>query len=215
MKRILALAIFLSPSLALADPPPATEMAAKVQKFYETTKDLHAKFDQVVDSGSGGHKKASGDLWLKKPGRMRWDYVKPEKKLMIADGQTLWVYQPEDQQAFRQEMKSASLPSSVGLLMGDGKSKLTDEFTITEEKVEGVGTPGDVILKLVPKQATAQYRYVVFAVDPASAMVKEMVIYDQQGGANHLTFKDVELNKGVSDGKFAFSPPAGTKIIRP
>jgi chaperone LolA len=202
------------PAIAGAASPPqdAALAVARIQKFYEGTKDLHAKFEQSLESGVGVKRKATGELWLKKPGRMRWEYAKPEKKLMIADGQTLWVYEPEDEQAFRQDLRSSSLPSSVTFLWGAGK--LTDEFTVTVEKIEGVGAPGDLVLKLVPKQATAQYRYLVFVVD-ANAMVKETLVYDQQGGTNRMTFHDVALNRGVPDGKFTFSPPAGTRVIRP
>src|SRR5438876_995871 len=121
MHRMLALVIAVAPLAAEAEQPSAKDVAEKMQKFYDSTRDLHARFEQVIDSGSGGHKKASGELWLKKPGRMRWEYVKPEKKLMIADGQTLWVYEPEDEQAFRQDLKSSSLPSAVAFLTGAGK----------------------------------------------------------------------------------------------
>jgi outer membrane lipoprotein carrier protein len=214
------------PSLASArrqkpptKPPPAAtdpahELTLRIQKFYESTVDLHARFEQELVSGIGGHKKASGELWLKKPGRMRWEYEKPEKKLMVADGTALWVYEPEDEQAFRQDLHSSSLPSSVTFLWGSGK--LSDEFAVSLEAPEGttVGA-GDVALKLVPKQATAQYRLLYFIVDGKSAMVKETIVYDQQGGVNHMRFHDVETNKKVPDAKFTFTPPSGTKIIRP
>jgi outer membrane lipoprotein carrier protein len=203
------IALFRAPS-----PPPAVDAAAvlaKVQKFYDSTKDLHARFEQTLESGVGAKKKASGEMWLKKPGRMRWDYVKPEKKLMLADGQTLWVYEPEDEQAFKQDLKSSTLPVSVTFLLGQGK--LAEEFEVQAVTVEGVGNPGQVVLKLVPKLATAAYRYLLFVVDPATGMVLESVIYDQQGGTNRLAFSAVETNKGAPDAKFKFSPPAGTKIL--
>lgn len=215
LRRLAPLFLVLLPSLALAQNPAgeAKELTARVQKFYESTADLHARFDQDLTTGLGVHKKASGELWLKKPGRMHWEYEKPEKKLLVADGQSLWVYEPEDEQAFRQDLKSSALPSSVTFLWGAGR--LSDEFTVTVDQVEGVGGPGDVVLKLVPKQATAQYRYLLFVVDSKSAMVKETLVYDQQGGVNRMRFHDVELNKKVPDSKFSFTPPPGTRIIRP
>ena len=48
-----------------------------------------------------------------------------------------------------------------------------------------------------------------------SGMVKQTIIYDQQGGTNKLTFVEVQQNKGVDDGKFKFAPPAGTHILSP
>ena len=64
-------------------------------------------------------------------------------------------------------------------------------------------------------EATAQYRYLAFVVDQKSYLVKETVVYDQQGGQNHLTFSNVEMNLkgGIADSRFSFTPPAGTKVI--
>src|SRR6185295_13512984 len=106
-------------SLTLAAPSGAGgaddvgETVAAVQRYYDGAKDLHARFEQQLTTAMGTKKRAAGELWFKKPGRMRWDYSKPEKKMMIADGQTLWVYEPEDEQAFKQELKSSNLPDSV------------------------------------------------------------------------------------------------------
>jgi outer membrane lipoprotein carrier protein len=197
----------------IADPS-APSVVAKIQKYYDQTKDLHAKFEQTLESGAGGRaKKASGEVWLKKPGKMRWDYTKPEKKLMVADGTTLWVYEAEDGQALKQDMRASTLPAQVSFLVGQGK--LSDEFDASITTVEGLGQPGDTLVKLVPKSGTTAYRYLVFVVDAKSGMVKETMIYDQQGGTNRLAFTTVEQNKGVADGKFSFSPPPGTKIISP
>jgi outer membrane lipoprotein carrier protein len=205
-----------SPAPANAQPAAAAAeqvgpLVARIQKFYDSSRDLHAHFDQVLESGIGAKKKASGEVWLKKPGKMRWDYVKPERKLMLSDGQILWVYEPEDEQAFKQDLRSSTLPLSVSFLLGQGK--LAEEFAITIVHPEGIGEPGDAVLKLVPKVATAAYRYLLFVVDPKSGMVRGTIIYDQQGGTNHLSFSAVESNRGVDDGKFKFSPPQGTKIL--
>jgi outer membrane lipoprotein carrier protein len=204
-----------APAKEAAAKDPAQDLAARIQKFYETTKDLHARFEQTMETGVGKKRTATGELWLKKPGRMRWEYQKPERKLMVADGQSLWVYEPEDQQAFRQSLTSSSLPSSVSFLWGQGR--LADEFDVAIEKAPpaGVGGEGITVLKLVPKKATAQYRYLLFAVNDKTGMVVETVIFDQQGGTNDMKFRDIELNKNVGDDKFKFTPPVGTRILRP
>jgi outer membrane lipoprotein carrier protein len=191
----------------------ASELVAKIQRYYDSTKDLHAKFEQTLESGIGGSAKhASGDVYLKKPGKMRWDYVKPEKKLMVADGKTLWVYEEEDAQAFKQDLSSSTLPTQVSFLVGEGK--LAQEFDATIVPAPaGVGSPGDAVLKMVPKTGTTQYRYLLFVADPKVGFVKQTVIYDQQGGTNKLTFTAVDQNKGIDDAKFRWSPPAGTKIL--
>jgi outer membrane lipoprotein carrier protein len=189
----------------------AAPLVAKIQKFYDSSRDLHAHFDQVLKSEIGGAKKAAGEVWLKKPGKMRWDYAKPEKKIMVSDGQTLWVYEPEDEQALKQDLRSSTLPLSVSFLLGQGK--LGDEFSISLVHEEGIGGPGEAVLKLVPKTPTAAYRYLLFVVEPQSGLVRGTIIYDQQGGTNQLTFTNVETNRGVADSKFKFTPPRGTRIL--
>ena len=44
-------------------------------------------------------------MWVAKPGKMRWDYAKPEKKYFISDGTTLWVYEEAAHQAIQQSLK--------------------------------------------------------------------------------------------------------------
>jgi outer membrane lipoprotein carrier protein len=209
-------ALVLFPVVALAQPKPdAAQLVAKVQRFYDGTRDLHAHFDQTLTSAVGLPKRASGEVWLKKPGRMRWDYAKPEKKVMVADGQTLWVYEPEDAQAFKQDLKSSALPASVSFLVGQGKLQSEFDISLVESPPSGFAQAGQVVLKLVPKAATTAYRHLLFAVDPASGQVVATQIYDQQGAVNQLTFSAVEPNRGVDDGKFRFTPPSGTKILKP
>ena len=190
----------------------AATVVARVQKYYDNTKDLRARFEQQIESASRAPSKASGEVWLKKPGKMRWDYAKPDKKLMVSDGATLWVYEPEDEQAYKQDLKGNALPAQVSFLLGEGK--LDKEFDASLTKIDGLA-PGEVALKMVPKVGTTAYRYLVFVVDDKSGQVKETIIYGQDGSINKLSFADVQQNKGVEDGKFKFAPPAGTHILKP
>jgi outer membrane lipoprotein carrier protein len=193
-------------------PEAAATVVARVQKYYDATKDLHAKFEQQLESASRAPSKAMGEVWLKKPGRMRWDYAKPEKKLMVSDGTTLWVYVPDDEQAYKQDLKGTALPAQVSFLLGEGK--LDKDFDASLTKVEGLAAD-EVAVKMVPKQGTTAYRYLVFVVDDKSGQVRRTIIYGQDGSTNRLSFVDVQQNKGVDDGKFRFSPPAGTHILKP
>lgn len=193
-------------------PESAATVVARVQRYYDATRDLRAKFEQQLDSPSRAPSKASGELWLKKPGKMRWDYAKPEKKLMVSDGSTLWVYQPDDEQAYKQDLRGNALPAQVSFLLGEGK--LDKEFDASLTKIDGLGAD-EVALKMVPKVGTTAYRYLVFVVDGKSGQVKQTIIYGQDGSTNKLSFVDVQQNKGVDDGKFKFAPPSGTHILKP
>ena len=205
-----------APATTAAAParPAAAEVVGQLQKEYERTTVIKAKFAQTL-TGPTGKRQASGSVVLKKPGKMRWDYEKPEKKLFVADGTNLWVYEPEDEQAFKQSLSSSQLPTQVSFLFGRGK--LLDDFDVTYLDGQPYGEPSDLVLKLVPKVATAQYRHLVFVVSPTTHLVKETLLFDQQGGTNHIVFSALEQNpkSGADDSRFAFTPPANTKIITP
>jgi len=188
------------------------EVAAALQTKYDRVRDFTADFTQlhvsILKKKGSQH---TGKLQVKKPGKMRWDYAKPDKRLMVSDGAMLWVYDPEDEQAYKQDLKSNALPAQVSFLLGEGK--LDKEFDASLTKVDGLA-PDELALKMVPKTGTTAYRYLVFVVDGKTGQVRQTIIYGQDGSINRMSFVDVQQNKGVDDSKFKFSPPAGTKILK-
>src|SRR5215471_9881004 len=198
----------------LAQPAPA-EIVDKMQKFYERTQDFKAEFRQIQFEKVFGRKRVyDGSVKFKKPGKMRWDYKTPEKKLFVSDGKTLWLYEPEDNQAFKQSLTESALPTAVTFLSGQGK--LDKEFDVTmAEAGDAEVEAGDYAIKLTPKQPTAQYKYIVLVVDPKDFHVKQSVIHDTQNNTNQVSFNKVELNTKIPDGQFNWSPPAGVKVVKP
>ncbi|MGH7735914.1 MAG: LolA family protein, partial [Gemmatimonadales bacterium] len=147
----------------------------------------------------------------KKPGRMRWDYDKPEKATYVSDGAVLWLYEPDDQQAFKQELKASQLPAALAFLTGKGK--LAAEFDITPVAKSVYGSPGDYLLSLSPTVAEAQVKNILFVVDPKTFDVRESVITDGQGNINDLTFADIKTNTRLPESQFHFAPPPGVRVI--
>lgn len=206
----------------LAPPPPAAPLAAKrldlkdvvdrVQKRYDAAADFRANFSQTLSNAATGRKTASsGEVLLKKPGRMRWNYQKPEKKMYLADGQTLWLYEPEDNQVFKQDLRSSQLPAALAFLTGKGK--LGDEFEIAFAPDATYGGPKDYVLRLSPRTPQAQIKILVFVVDPEAFHVRESVLIDSQGNVNDMVFSDVKVNGKIGDETFRWAPPAGARVI--
>ncbi|HEY2902055.1 MAG TPA: outer membrane lipoprotein chaperone LolA [Polyangia bacterium] len=184
----------------------------RVQKRYDSAGDFRARFTQTLTNPTFNRKSTlTGEVLLKKPGRMRWDYQTPETKMYLADGDKLWLYEPEDQQAFKQELKSSQLPAALAFLTGKGK--LADEFDITFAEKPAYGSARDYVLRLQPKHAQSQLQTMMFVVDPGSFHVRESVLVDGQGNINDMQFADVKINSGVADATFHWSPPAGVRII--
>src|SRR5258708_13898868 len=189
----------------------------RVQKRYDSAADFRARFTQTLTNTTFNRKTTStGEVLLKKPGRMRWDYQTPDVKMYLGDGDRLWLYEPEAKQAFKQDLKPSQLPAALAFLTGKGK--LSTEFDISfadqpaAARASAAG-PHDYLLALRPKQARAQLASLLFVVDAESFHVRESVLVDGQGNTNDMVFSDVKVNSGVPDATFRWSPPAGVRVI--
>ncbi len=182
----------------------AERLTAKVQAFYEKTTDFSASFEQrYTYQVLGRSTKSAGTVAFKKGGLMRWDYVTPRKKAFIVDGDTLWVYTPEDHTVIkRPDFKPGSLSSSITFLWGEGDLAKEFEITLVAEST----------LRLVPKTAQSGFARLRFVVDPKTGQVLESTVIDAQGNTNHLVFSEAKLNTGIDAKRFEFKPPKGVSI---
>jgi outer membrane lipoprotein carrier protein len=198
-----------------AAPAARLELAAvvdRVQKRYDGATDFRARFTQTLTNATFKRRTtATGEVLLKKPGRMRWNYETPDPKMYLSDGTQLWLYEPEDKQAFKQDLKSSQLPAALAFLTGTGK--LAEQFEISFVRSPRAGTPQDYVLALSPRQAEAQVKGLEFVIDPQSFLVKETVITDANGNTNNMLFSDIKINGRIPDSTFRWSPPAGTRVI--
>ena len=189
------------------------QVVERIQRRYDGAKDFRARFNQTLTSAAFGRKSSStGEVLLKKPGRMRWNYAQPEPKTYLSDGNTLWLYEPDDKQAFKQDLKSSQLPSALAFLTGQGKLATEFDIAFAGDKTP-YGTARDYVLSLVPKAPQAQIKTVLFVVDPATFDVRESVVTDQQANVNDLLFSDIRFNTNVPDATFHFRVPAGVRLI--
>src|SRR5258708_20749686 len=94
-------------------------LAAAVDAHYNHLRSLEAEFTEVY-RGSGMERTETGTLWLKKPGKMRWEYRSPREKLFVSDGRDAWFYVPADRQARKtaaQQLEDVRSPLSFLLAM--------------------------------------------------------------------------------------------------
>jgi outer membrane lipoprotein carrier protein len=205
-------------STATSATPDLRSVLERMQKRYDQAKGLRALFSQSYTHAAYNRSKLStGTLTFKKPGKMRWDYEKPERRMFLSNGQVLWLYEPEDKQAFKQDLKSSQLPAALAFLMGKGR--ITDEFEVEfakepkDAKAKLPGRPGDIRLSLSPKKPQSTYKSILFVVDPKEYLVRESVLVDAQGNTNHFVFDGLEVNVKVADALFKWSPPAGVRVV--
>jgi outer membrane lipoprotein carrier protein len=198
-------------------PAPAQELdqvVNAVESTYGKMVDLQADFTQVARNKSLGQDvKAEGTVYLKKGGKMRWDYKSPAPQQIVSDGTYLWVYTPELNQVNKGDAPKALAGPAGSFLQGLGKVR--EEFTVRflnpANKTDASGRP---VLDLTPKKPTALLTRLVLTVDPKdNYLVRQAVLYDQLQNTVTMTFNRVVLNPGLSDTLFAFTPPKGAAVV--
>jgi outer membrane lipoprotein carrier protein len=212
-KTLLAmLAAILICSTAAAKDLTAGQVADKIQKFYDSTKDFQAAFQQEYFSKALGRKKtSSGFVYIKKPGKMRWDYKQPRAKHFVADGQALYIYDPDLEQVMvDRKFSGSSLTTAISFLWGRGNLK--DEFKVEFSKRADLGGPEHYVLELLPKK-NARFKGLTFVVDKKNFQVVETLVIDPGDNINHIFFAKVSVNVGLKDQSFVFKIPEGVEVI--
>jgi outer membrane lipoprotein carrier protein len=209
---LILLAAVLICSAARAKDLTAGQVADQIQKFYDSTKDFQAAFQQEYFSKALGRKKSSsGFIYIKKPGKMRWDYKQPRAKHFVADGQALYIYDPDLEQVMVDRKFSGSqLTTAVTFLWGRGNLK--DEFKVEFSKRTDLGGPEHYVLELLPKK-NARFKRLTFVVAKKNFQVVETLVVDPGDNINHIFFAKASINVGLKDQSFVFKIPAGVEVI--
>jgi outer membrane lipoprotein carrier protein len=209
---LLALGFVLAPPVA-AGAQELDQVVAGIEATYGRINDLRADFTQVAYNRSLGQDiKAEGVVYLRKGGKMRWEYKSPSPQQIVSDGSSLWVYTPELNQVNKGSAPKA-LAGPAGSFLG-GLGRMRAEFNVRflnpATKVDAAGRP---VLDLIPKNPTPLLTRLVLTVDPKDYIVRQAVLYDQLQNTVTMTFSKVTINGGLSDSLFAFQPPPGAAVV--
>jgi len=208
--QLLVLSI-LAPLLPSGFAADVKTTAAAVDDHYNHLRTLQAEFTEVY-RGSGMDRVESGTLWLKKPGKMRWEYRSPKEKLFVSDGKDAWFYVPEDRRAQKTSAKKLEdLRSPLAFLLG--KTKL-------EKELQGLSLapdvaplqPGDVVLRGVPKALADRISEVLLEVTPLHDIVR-IILQEADGAVTEYRFAEMKEDVAIGDARFQFNAPAGTETV--
>ena len=204
-------ALLLSVSTA-AQAPTAGALALDLQRKYDRVADFSADF---VHSYRGGVLKQQaterGTLLVKKPGKMRWEYTAPEKKLFVSDGHKIYSYIPQDRQVIVGTMpRDDQAPTPALFLTGQGD--ITRDFSAVFDKVADAPA-GALALKLTPRRREPEYESLTLVVDPKTLSLQMLITVDAQGGRSAFTFSNLKENVGIADNQFVFKMPRNVDVV--
>ena len=188
----------------------APQIAAALQAKYDRIRDFSADFTQQYESGVLKRKiTESGKVQVKKPGKMRWDYAQPEKKIFVSDGSTIYLWVPADNQVTRSAVPKQD-EATTAVLFLVGKGDLTRDFNVSFAPNAPEGAHA---LRLDPKLPERDYDWLRIVVDQNSLQIRELTAADRQGGQSTFLFSNFKENVGIADSTFAFKIPKGADVI--
>jgi len=185
-----------------------------IQKKYEQINNFQAFFTQESEvKALDKVQKAQGEVWFKKPGKMRWNYDTPNKDQIVSDGKTLWFYDEDEEQVIETPLAQVSETQSTTTLLS-GLGNIKKLFNASFAEPGEINPNGGYLVDLVPK-GDEEYNKVTISVDKKDMMVNTIFLYDPFGNLTTIKLADIKTDTGVSDSLFDFKAPDGTEVVKP
>ncbi len=215
MRNALALVV-LCLSLTPAPAVPAQtleDVVRDLETAYGHMTDLRAEFTQTAFNKSLNQTiPAQGTVYLKKGGKLRWEYTEPTPQEIVSDGQKLWVYTPSLNQVNVGDAPEALAGPAGSFLAGLGR--LRAEFSVRFlNPAQPKDAEGHWVLDLEPKQPLPTLARLILSVDAKTWAVRRAVVYDQFENTVTMRLTKVAINSSLPDRLFTFVAPKGVATV--
>jgi outer membrane lipoprotein carrier protein len=203
-------------------------IARAIQTHYAHARTLKAIFYERYSDGAGGESSESGTVYFSRPGRMRWDYESPEKKLFLVDGQNVWFYVPADHTVSRAKLKESSdWRTPLALLTGKADlAKLCSKVELLQPvPVPAAASgphpaaqaqlldPNDSLLRCTPRGEPAGGDTAVFLETNPAGDLTRLTIREPGNAETEFRFGNWEQNIAIPESQFHFQPPPGVSVV--
>lgn len=209
MKIPITLLFFLfSPSVGL--PSELEQIINGLQTKYLRLTTLTAEFVQIYNAPGERSRRESGQLQLKKPGKMRWEYSAPEAKLYVSDGKVIYEYIPAERTATRASAKQTDdWRAPFMFLLGRGN--LRRDFARIEFANEAPVRAGHRVLRMIPKRSS-DIRELLIEVEPKTLSLARLSLIKQGNVRIDFLLNNMQENVAIADAAFVFKPPTGVTV---
>ncbi len=176
--------------------------------YTQGLKGLDGTFEQKVFDNNGRLKEDStGKVALSAPRLFRWEYVKPNPQLIVADGDHVWVYDPDLEQVTVKNQGSEEQQSPLTVLIDP--TELDRRYVIAD-----AGTSdGLKWISLAPKKKGDDAEFKVAMLGFNGDNLQSMKLTDNLGQRTEIVFSGWQRNPAFTKGEFKFTPPKGVDIV--
>ena len=174
-----------------------------VEDRYNNIQTLQVKFTENLTS-RGRTRTDSGTLYLRKKGKMRWEYA--SGVLFVSDAKFIYSYYPDEHRAEKMTMKeSDDMKAPLAFLLGE--VNFERDFGEYHSKPQG----GDALITALPKSDKFPYTEVTFLVAPDST-IRRLDVKLQNNDLMVFTFEGEKKNPLLTDALFQYTPPKGVEL---
>lgn len=180
----------------------------ELARFTGGLKGLEGRFEQQVFDANGRSKeKSSGTVAVAAPRLFRWEYLKPFEQLIVADGQKVWIYEPDLEQASVKPQGEEERNSPLVALFDP--ARLERQFDVSEEATASEGLQWLTLTPKVDTEASVQMARLGFGPQGLT----RMQVMDLVGQKTEIRFDAWKRNPSFAAGTFRFSPGKGVDVV--
>lgn len=185
-----------------------SKLLKSVENHYNSAQSLSVNFEESYTAH--GHKRTEkGLLYLRKPGKMRWQYTDPAGKLVVSDGK--FIYYLDNNRAEKMELKQTDdMKAPLAFLLG----KLHFESDFKQITTSPDPRTDNIFITATPKSDKLPYTQVTFLVSPDS-VIHWLSVKEQDGSTLEYVFENEKKNAPVQESMFRFVPPPGVEYVTP
>lgn len=187
---------------ATAAPADNLVAAKRLNKLLTNTKSMTADFTQTTKGATNGTFK--GSMSVQRPNNFRWETKSPSEQLIVANGNSMWIYDKDLEQATKQGVDS-QVGNTPALLLSGDPSKIDKNFKITQPY------ENKNYYVLYPKSSDASFKDLSVSFSGGKPVM--MVLNDTLGQTTSIKFSGIKMNPSISSNQFRFTPPKGVDVI--
>jgi outer membrane lipoprotein carrier protein len=196
--------VFLTAPVFAQEDFTAQEIIQNVQNVYRDISDAKASFSQTVKHSGGKAQTSSGTLYIKKENKYR---IEAGGQIIITDGSTSWSYNPKKKQVIIDNYKEDANTFSPNKYL----FQYPENFYSDLEGTESLSGTEVYVLKLRPRES-GSVKSAKLWVSKNDWLIKKITVTTDESTSTY-TVKSVQLNAGLANSKFTFSPPEGVEVI--
>ena len=192
------------------------DVVGRVDDRYAKIHDLQGDFTQetIIEGFESGFQ-STGRFYLKKPGLLRWDYLKPSEEQIYVDGDAVMMYVPEHQQVVKGTLTQiAASKGPLALLLGVGK--LSQQFMVLDSPEASRKSQKVPELTLIPKpdgEKVPTIKKIHLQLFPDSYLIQTIEIFEMSGNISRVRFDHIQINQGLSANLLKFTLPPDVVVV--